>query len=185
MLHHIPNIISIFRIFLVIPVIFYIWENNWQTAFLLMLLAGISDGLDGYIARTFHWESELGATLDPIADKVLLVCIFIVLGIKGIVPQWLVVLIVSRDAIIVTGLMLYKLITNELKINTLFVSKVNTALLIILVLLHMFDLAVSSVPPLIFSVMTIMIIMTTVVSGALYVILWSKYFVSHSNNKGV
>lgn len=152
-------------------------------AFLLMLLAGISDGLDGYIARTFHWESELGATLDPIADKVLLVCIFIVLGVKDIVPQWLVILIVSRDAIILTGLMLYKLITNELKINTLFISKVNTALLIILVLLHMFDLAIASVSPLIFTLMTIMIVMTTVVSGALYVILWSKYFVSHS--KGV
>lgn len=185
MLHHIPNIISIFRIFLVIPVILYIWEDSWQIAFLLMLLAGISDGLDGYIARTFHWESELGATLDPIADKILLVCIFIVLGIKGIVPQWLVVLIVSRDAIIVTGLMLYKLVTNELKINTLFISKINTALLIILVLLHMFDLAISSVPPFLFSMMTIMIVVTTVVSGALYVILWSKYFSSHTNNKGV
>ncbi len=180
MLHHIPNTISIFRIFLVIPVIYYIWQDNWQTAFLLMLLAGISDGLDGYIARTFHWESELGATLDPIADKVLLVCIFIVLGIKGIVPQWLVVLIISRDAIIVTGLILYKLMTNELKINTLFISKVNTALLIILVLLHMFNLAVSPVPELLFNIMIVMIVVTTIVSGALYVILWSKYFVSHS-----
>ena len=180
MLHHIPNTISIFRIFLVIPVIYYIWIDHWQTAFLLMLLAGISDGLDGYIARSYHWESELGATLDPIADKILLVCIFIVLSIKGIVPQWLVVLIVSRDAIIVTGLILYKLMTNELKINTLFISKVNTALLIVLVLLHMFNLAVSSVPELLFSIMTVMIVVTTIVSGALYVILWSKYFVSRS-----
>ncbi len=180
MQHHIPNIISVFRIFLVIPVIYYMWQDNWQIAFLLMLLAGISDGLDGYIARTFHWESELGATLDPIADKVLLVCIFIVLGIKGIVPQWLVVLIISRDAIIVTGLILYKLMTNELKINTLFISKVNTSLLIILVLLHMFNLAISPVSELLFNIMSVMIVVTTVVSGALYVILWSKYFVSHS-----
>jgi len=180
MQHHIPNIISVFRIFLVIPVIYYIWQDNWQTAFLLMLLAGISDGLDGYIARTFHWESELGATLDPIADKVLLVCIFIILGIKGIVPQWLVVLIISRDAIIVTGLILYKLMTNELKINTLFISKMNTSLLIILVLLHMFNLAVFPVPELLFNIMIVMIMVTTIVSGALYVILWSKYFVSHS-----
>ncbi len=180
MQHHIPNIISIFRIFLVIPVIYYIWQDNWQIAFSLMLLAGISDGLDGYIARTFRWESELGATLDPIADKVLLVCIFIVLGIKGIVPQWLVVLISSRDAIIVAGLILYKLMTNELKINTLFISKVNTSLLIILVLLHMFNLAISPVSELLFNIMSIMIVVTTVVSGVLYVILWSKYFVSHS-----
>jgi cardiolipin synthase len=167
----------------VIPVIYYIWGDNWQTAFLFMLVAGISDGLDGYIARTFHWESELGATLDPIADKLLLICIFIVLGIKGIVPQWLVVLIVTRDAIIVTGLLLYKLMTNELKMRILFISKVNTALLILLVLLHMFNLAISPVPELFFNLLMIMIVMTTVVSGALYVTLWSKCFINHKEEK--
>jgi cardiolipin synthase len=182
MLHHIPNIISIFRIFLVIPVIYYIWGDNWQVALFLMFVAGISDGLDGYIARTFHWESELGATLDPIADKILLVCIFVVLGIKGIVPHWLVVVIVTRDAIIVTGLMLYKLITHDLKIRTLFISKVNTALLIMLVLLHMFDLAIAPMPVLLFNLLILMIVMTTVVSGALYVILWSKCFADHSKD---
>ncbi len=179
MLHHIPNIISAFRIFLVIPVIYYIVEDDWQTAFLFMLLAGISDGLDGYIARKFHWESELGATLDPIADKLLLVFIFIVLGIKGIVPQWLVILIVARDAIIVVGLMLYKLMTNELKMRILFISKVNTALLIMLVLLHMFNLAISPAPILLFNLLMVMIVVTTVVSGTLYVILWSKCFVKY------
>jgi cardiolipin synthase len=164
-------------------VIYYIWGDNWKAAFLLMLIAGISDGLDGFLARRYHWESELGATLDPIADKVLLVCIFIVLGVKGIVPQWLVVLIVARDAIIVTGLMLYKLITNELKIRTLFISKVNTALLIILVLLHMFDLAISPAPALFFTLLTGMIVITTIVSGALYVILWSRCFINHSKER--
>jgi cardiolipin synthase len=164
----------------VIPVIYYIWEDNWQTAFLFMLIAGISDGLDGYLARKFHWESELGATLDPIADKLLLVFIFIVLGIKGIVPQWLVVLIVGRDAIIVTGLLLYKLITNELKMRILFISKVNTALLIMLVLLHLFNLSISPVPILFFNLLMIMIVLTTLISGALYVILWSKCFVKYS-----
>jgi cardiolipin synthase len=148
-----------------------------------MLVAGISDGLDGYIARTFHWESELGATLDPIADKLLLVCIFIALAIKGIVPQWLVVLIIARDTIIITGLLLYKLITNELKMRILFISKVNTALLILLVLLHMFNLAISPVPELFFNLLMIMIVMTTIISGALYVILWSKCFINHKEEK--
>ena len=183
MLHHIPNIISIFRIFLVIPVIYYIWEDNWQTAFLFMLIAGISDGLDGYIARKFHWESELGVSLDPMADKLLLVFIFIVLGIKGIVPEWLVVLIVARDAIIVMGLILYKLMTNELTMKILFISKVNTALLIMLVLLHMFNLAISPVPVLLFNLLMIMIVVTTVVSGALYVILWSKCFIKYNKER--
>ncbi|MCK5917781.1 MAG: CDP-alcohol phosphatidyltransferase family protein [Cocleimonas sp.] len=182
MFHHIPNIISVFRIFLVIPVIYYIWEDNWQTAFLFMLIAGISDGLDGYIARKFHWESELGASLDPMADKLLLIFIFIVLGIKGIVPEWLVILIVARDVIIVAGLMLYKLITNELKMRILFISKVNTALLIVLVLAHLFNLAISPVPVLFFNLLMIMIVVTTLVSGALYVILWSKCFVKYNKH---
>ncbi|HIO91802.1 MAG TPA: CDP-alcohol phosphatidyltransferase family protein [Leucothrix mucor] len=183
MLHHIPNIISLFRIFLVIPVIYLIWNDSWESAFSLVLLAGVSDGLDGFLARYFHWESDLGATLDPMADKILLVAIFIVLGLKGIVPQWLVILIVARDAIIISGLLLYKLMTNELKINTLFVSKLNTALLIIFVLLHLFNLAVVAVPGVFFDILIVMIVGTTVVSGALYVILWSNYFVKHTKER--
>jgi cardiolipin synthase len=158
------------------------WNDHWQSAFLLMLVAGISDGLDGFLARRFHWESELGATLDPIADKILLVCIFIVLGMKGIVPQWLVILIVSRDVVIVIGLLVYKLITNELKIRTLFISKVNTFLLILLVLLHLFNLAIAPAPVLLFNTLTFMIVITTIVSGALYVILWSTCFINHTKD---
>ena len=180
MLHHIPNIISVFRIFLVIPVIYLIWEDDWESAFSLVLLAGVSDGLDGFLARTFHWESELGATLDPVADKILLIAIFIVLGLKGIIPQWLVILIIARDAVIISGLMLYKLMTNDLKIKTLLVSKLNTALLILFVLLHLFSLAVAAVPMYFFSILTMAIVVTTVVSGTLYVILWSNYFVKHT-----
>ncbi len=183
MLRHIPNTISVFRIFLVIPVIYLILKDSWESAFILVLLAGVSDGLDGFLARTFHWESKLGATLDPVADKILLVALFIVLGFKGVIPQWLVILIIARDAVIISGLMLYKLMTDDLKIRTLFASKLNTALLILFVLLHLFNLAVVAVPEYFFSILTMMIVVTTVVSGALYVILWSLYFVKHTKEE--
>ncbi len=183
MLHNIPNIISVFRILLVIPVIYLIWKNNWEVAFLLVLLAGVSDGLDGFLARTFHWESELGATLDPMADKILLIAIFIVLGLKGIIPQWFVVLVVIRDAIIIAGLLLYTLMTDEMKIKTLFISKLNTALLIIFVLLHLSNLAMFSFPELIFNILIVMIVITTIVSGALYVILWIHHFIKYREDK--
>ncbi|MCK5902456.1 MAG: CDP-alcohol phosphatidyltransferase family protein [Cocleimonas sp.] len=182
-MHHLPNIISLFRIFLVIPVIYLIWKNDWHTAFLLVLLAGLSDGLDGYLARKFHWESKLGATLDPMADKILLICLFIALGLKGIVPQWLVILIVARDIVIISGLMLYKVMTNDMKLEILFISKVNTALLIVLVLFHLLNLAVFPVPTVLFEILTVMIVVTTLMSGALYVILWSKCFIKQKTDK--
>ena len=176
MMKQIPNIISIFRIFLVAPILYYLWSSEWQTAFVLVLIAGVSDGLDGYLARTFSWESELGAVLDPVADKILLIGIFVVLGLKGLVPEWLVAMIVFRDLIIVLGFIIYKLMTNEYKQGTLFISKVNTALMIIFVLCHMVNLAVYPVPSYLLTTLMTMIVITTIVSGALYVILWSNYY---------
>lgn len=181
-MHHIPNIISLSRIVLVLPVVYFIWINEWKTAFALMFIAGVSDGVDGYLARRFNWQSKLGATLDPLADKLLIVSIFIVLGVKGVVPQWLVLVIVIRDLVIVSGLMVYRFATKELKMGSLFISKVNTALLIVLVLLHMFNLSVAPVSETIINSLTLLIVITTVVSGALYVILWTKYFVSHNES---
>ena len=103
LLRNIPNIISTLRIIMVFPIAFFIWDEAYHTAFILMLIAGLSDALDGFLARTFHWQSKLGALLDPAADKLLLVSIFIICGIKGFLPIWFVVLIFSRDIIIFIG----------------------------------------------------------------------------------
>ncbi|MFW6235336.1 MAG: CDP-alcohol phosphatidyltransferase family protein, partial [Desulfovibrionales bacterium] len=100
----IPNLLTVFRI-LITPVFVVAFVNGQiMTAWWLFFLAGVTDGLDGFLARVLKQRSKLGAMIDPLADKVLLVTAFVMLGIKGWLPSWLVILVVSRDVIIVGGL---------------------------------------------------------------------------------
>ena len=97
----IPNLITLGRVILV-PIVFWLLLNGQlQAAFLAFVVAGISDAVDGFLAKRFGWETELGAYLDPIADKLLIVCIFIALGVTARLPSWLVIIVVSRDVLIV------------------------------------------------------------------------------------
>ncbi|MDO9411194.1 MAG: CDP-alcohol phosphatidyltransferase family protein [Pseudolabrys sp.] len=122
----IPNLITLGRILLVPIVVWAILTNNMFTAFVLFLVAGVSDGVDGFLAKRFNMTTELGAYLDPLADKALIVSIYLTLGISGVIPLWLVILVVSRDILIVGGIMLSWLMGNPLKIRPLLVSKLNT-----------------------------------------------------------
>ena len=122
----IPNLITLGRILLVPVVVWAIASNAMWVAFVLFLVAGVSDGVDGFLAKRFGWATELGAYLDPLADKALIVSIYLTLGINGDIPRWLVILVVSRDILIVGGIMLSWLIGNPLKIKPLLVSKLNT-----------------------------------------------------------
>lgn len=137
----IPNIITLIRFFLVPCVVLALLDGNMGWAFLGFLVAGISDGVDGFIARTFDQRSELGAYLDPIADKLLLVCVFVVLGYLGELPLWVVVTAVSRDALIVGGVMLATVMGNPVEMKPLFVSKANTTFQILLALVVLAELA--------------------------------------------
>jgi cardiolipin synthase len=122
----IPNLITLGRILLVPVVVWAIMSNAMWIAFVLFVVAGISDGVDGYLAKRFNMTTELGAYLDPLADKALIVSIYLTLGINGDIPRWLVILVVSRDILIVGGIMLSWLMGNPLKIRPLLVSKLNT-----------------------------------------------------------
>ena len=122
----IPNLITLGRILLVPVVVWAIMSNAMWIAFMLFLVAGVSDGVDGFLAKRFGWTTELGAYLDPLADKALIVSIYLTLGINGDIPRWLVILVVSRDILIVGGIMLSWLMGNPLKIKPLLVSKLNT-----------------------------------------------------------
>ena len=123
----IPNLITLGRILLV-PVVVWaiISPGTMWIAFVLFVVAGVSDAVDGFLAKRFDMTTELGAYLDPLADKALIVSIYITLGINGAIPRWLVILVVSRDILIVGGIMLSWLIGNPLKIKPLVVSKLNT-----------------------------------------------------------
>ncbi|GEO14468.1 CDP-alcohol phosphatidyltransferase family protein [Microvirga aerophila] len=122
----IPNIITIGRLILVPFVIMMIMQERWGTAFVLFAIAGISDGIDGFIARHFDMRSELGSYIDPLADKSLLVSIYVSLAIVGVIPSWLAIVVVSRDAMIVAAVLLSWVMDRRVAIKPLLVSKLNT-----------------------------------------------------------
>lgn len=123
----IPNLITIARLILVPLVIMMIIQQNWQLAFAIFVIAGVSDAVDGFLARKLDMRSELGAYLDPIADKALLVSIYVTLAIIGIIPAWLTILVVSRDLMIVSAVVLSWVLDNPVEIKPFLISKLNTA----------------------------------------------------------
>lgn len=129
---NIPNLITLGRVILV-PVVFWLLvSGQTQLAFFAFVLAGVSDGIDGFIAKRFGLSTELGAYLDPLADKLLLVSIFIALGVMAALPSWLVIAVVTRDILIVVGVMLSWLLDHPIRIRPHTVSKVNTVAQILL-----------------------------------------------------
>jgi cardiolipin synthase (CMP-forming) len=122
----IPNLITLARILLVPVVVWAIAIVRVDVAFLLFLVAAISDAVDGYLAKGFGMKTELGAYLDPLADKVLIVSIYVTLGITAVIPLWIVILVVSRDIMIVGAIILSWLIDRPVAIRPHIVSKVNT-----------------------------------------------------------
>lgn len=129
---NVPNVITLGRVILV-PVVFWLLlTGETKLAFFVFLLAGVSDAVDGFIAKRFGLATELGAYLDPLADKLLLVSVFVALGVMGALPSWLVIAVVSRDILIVIGVMLSWVLDHPMRIQPLAVSKANTAAQILL-----------------------------------------------------
>jgi cardiolipin synthase len=122
----IPNLITLGRILLVPVMVWAIASGEMRIACLLFLVAGLSDAVDGFLAKRFNMSSELGAYLDPLADKAMIVSIYVSLGITGAIPRWLVILVVSRDIMIVGAVMLSWLMGKPVAIRPLMVSKLNT-----------------------------------------------------------
>lgn len=170
-----PNYITLGR-FLAVPVIIYAMIHGYAlTAFFVFLGAGLSDAVDGAIARHFNQKTTLGAWLDPVADKLLLVSVYIVLGVLGEVPDWLVILVVSRDALIVGAVILSSLMGHPVKADPLFVSKLNTAAQITLAVFALAQLAFALQYP---DTMFILVLGTaalTLASGASYFVVWFKH----------
>lgn len=123
---NLPNLISIGRILLVPLVVWLIVSNAYLAAFLCFLIAGISDGVDGYLARRYGQRTELGAYLDPLADKLLLVSIFVTLAMLKIMPAWIAILVASRDVMIVGAVLLSRLMDKPVRMAPSMLSKVNT-----------------------------------------------------------
>ena len=138
---NLPNLITVARILMVPVVVWAIASRQMQIAFLLFLAAGVSDAVDGFLAKRFGMASELGAHLDPLADKALIVSIYVALGITDAIPRWVVILVVSRDILIVGGVMFAWFLDKPMLVKPLLVSKLNTAAQIVFASLVLASLA--------------------------------------------
>ena len=137
---NIPNTLTLARIVLVPLVIWLIITHEMTAALVLFLLAGFSDAADGYLAKRFQWRTELGAYLDPIADKLLLMSIYVTLGFSNNLPAWLVIAVVSRDILIIGAFLLSWMLSRPVPVNPLLVSKANTFAQIVLAALVLAEL---------------------------------------------
>jgi len=171
---NIPNAISLGRILIVPLSMWLILSDAMVPAFWLVVAAAISDALDGYIAKRFDCVTELGGFLDPIADKALLVSVFIALGVQGHVPLWLVILVVFRDLLIIGGAMLYQAMTQALSMDPLMISKANTVIQLLYIVLVLGDTAFQLSLGQIRDIAILVVAATTVLSGSAYVWEWSR-----------
>jgi cardiolipin synthase len=171
----IPNLITLGRILLVPIVVWAIMSGAMWIAFVLFVVAGISDGVDGYLAKRFNMTTELGAYLDPLADKALIVSIYLTLGINGDIPRWLVILVVSRDILIVGGIMLSWLMGNPLKIRPLLVSKLNTVAQIVFACVVLGSLGFNYQVPMLKLALMGSVAVLTLLSIAAYLAEWVRH----------
>ena len=171
-----PNLISLARLFSVPLIVWMIVTDKMMLAFLTCCIAGLSDILDGFVARILKSPSTVGAYLDPIADKVLLVGLYLTLGIKGLIFPWLVILIVFRDLLIVGGALLLAMLDKPYKVKPIMISKINTLLQIIAVAFVLGQAAFAFSFPSFTNALFILVAITTVFSGFAYVMLGLKYF---------
>jgi len=155
-------------------IIWLIINDRMAAAFWLVLVAAISDAVDGAIAKHFNQTTELGAYLDPIADKALLVCSYIAMGHEGYLPTWLVIGVVFRDAFIIGGALSYHLMTQSLIMEPIMVSKINTVAQLVLAVEILASEGLGFEFGIFRDVMIILVAVTTVVSGSVYVVIWSR-----------
>jgi len=169
-----PNLISFARILLTLPIVWLLYEREFSYALMLFAVAGFSDGLDGFLAKHFQWQSHLGGLLDPLADKALLMSSFLVLGGLGLIPIWLVILVIFRDLTIMGGALYYHFSVEEVDAHPMLISKLNTLMQILLVLLVVTDAGPYPLPDWALQSLIWLTCLTTLVSGALYVWVWSN-----------
>jgi cardiolipin synthase len=170
----IPNLITAGRILLVAPTSWAMVQQHYKLALALFLVAGLSDGVDGFLAKHYGWTSRLGALLDPLADKLLLVCSYAALTWTGLLPVWLFMLIILRDIVIVGGAATYHLRVARLEAEPTLISKLNTVLQILLVLLVILAQVTQWMQPGWIEWLIYAVAITTLWSGLDYVITWSR-----------
>jgi cardiolipin synthase (CMP-forming) len=172
---NIPNLLSLGRALMVPLVVWLIISGEARGAFFVMVAAGATDALDGWLAKRFHWETELGAYLDPLADKLLLVSVFITLGVAGQLPVWLVIMVVARDIMIVAAVVLSGMLERPLAMHPLAVSKWNTAVQIVLALVALADVGFALGWGVARTGLEFLVAALTLASAGAYLVGWLKH----------
>lgn len=172
--HHLPNTLSLVRIALVAPAVWSLQAQRFRTALALIVLAAVTDALDGYLARRFHWGSRVGSILDPLADKLMLVSVYVALGWLGHVPVWLAALVVARDAVIVAGALAYHLLIEEVRMDPTGAGKATTAVQLALLGAVIGRLAGLPLPAGLVDALVWLAGAVTLWSGADYVYRWTR-----------
>ena len=171
---HIPNLITGLRVLLVAPFLWALLEERYSAALLLFVIAGVSDALDGFLAKYFGWTSELGGLLDPLADKLLLIGAILALGWLNELPGWLVALVILRDLLIVGGAVSYHLLIERFEAAPLMISKLNTLVQLMLVCAVIVHYGMIPLPEALLTGLIALTALTTLWSGAAYIWQWSQ-----------
>lgn len=172
-MRHLPNLLSILRLVLILPFVLALDAGRIELALACFTLAGITDGLDGWLAARFGWRSWLGGVLDPIADKALLVAGFVSLGMAQLAPWWLVFLVLARDVVIVSGALAYHLFIARFRAAPSLLSKANTLAQLGFVFLTLADAAFGLYGEPAATALLALVVLTTLSSGLHYVVVWS------------
>ena len=170
---NIPNLICFARIALVIPIIRLLFQEQFLLSLLLILVAGLSDILDGYLAKKNNWRSYLGAVLDPAADKILLVSLFLTLQSMDLIPLWLTLTVILRDLMIVFGLSLYRYFVDVPQPNPTRISKFNTLLQLAFIILVILAQGIQFPFEILSMVCGSLVFVTSILSGLDYWVIWS------------
>ena len=174
MLRHLPNIICVLRIVLIWPTIDALQGGEYWKALALVAFCAISDGLDGWLAKRFNWTSHLGKILDPLADKLLLVSLFLASAWMNLVPWWLTAIVVARDVMIGGGAVIYRMWFGPLHGRPTYVSKINTGMQLAVVLAAILVAASGLPTPEMVIALAWLALVTTVISGADYLAAFTR-----------
>jgi len=172
-LNHLPNLISFLRLACVPWFINFIITQEFDSALILFIIMALSDAVDGYLARRFDWTTQLGAYLDPLADKLMLVSAFIFFAYISVLPLYLVVLVVGRDILILLGAVIFQRTGKKLQIKPNMISKVNTFIQILLVL-SLIAMNIIIIPDILITILIMATVITTLSSGFLYIVDWGE-----------
>jgi cardiolipin synthase len=171
-LRHLPNLLSTLRILLVLPIVLMLAHHRWVGTLWLFLVAAVSDAVDGFLARRFGWQSELGGMLDPLADKLMMATVFVMLALLHCVPLWLTVMVLVRDGIIVLGALSYRMLFGPVAANPSLISKLNTLCQIVFIVAVIAGQRYPWPPAWVTLILGALVFVTLVISGVDYVLVY-------------